>query len=370
VESRRSRVGQPRGRNVCVAVLIAAMAAMLLTPAGASAASPVLEFVVPGHSFPVSFTTESGSLTADMENFGPLVNCASSTGNGEITGLRTAVAQYELTGCTANGGNQTCNTEGPGEKEEEITTGPIDAELVWIDQARHEVGMLLNPGGGTYIQFECGGVPVVGVGRFLAPVGPLDQEAMSFTATLSRAGSMQTPDEYETANGEKAQAIPLGERNKKKELVPTGVEAAFMVHPSFSGEVRAITAAEVEAKQREEEAVTKKRQGEAAQKQQEEEAAVTAAAKKKQEEVAAATAAAKKQQEEEAAARKKADEEAAKMYEEKEKANKAKPLTRGQLLTRALGRCKKDRSKHKRMQCEKLVKKKYGAPGKTKKHKK
>jgi hypothetical protein len=137
-------------------------------------------------------------------------------------------------------GGHKCKSEG-AENEEEITTGPIDAELVYIDQARREVGVLLNPSDGVYIAFECGGESAEGQGPFLAPVSPIDQEATSFTATLNQLDSVQTPDEYENEKGERLQAIPTGRRGTN-EFVPTGVEAAFTVHPSAPGEIRAITA--------------------------------------------------------------------------------------------------------------------------------
>ncbi len=81
-----------------------------------------------------------------------------------------------------------------------------------------------------------------------------------------------------------------------------------------------------------------------------------AAARKHQEEEAAA-AAAKKRQEEEAAAARKRQEEAAKA--------KAKPLTRAQLLVKALKTCKKQ-PKKKRAKCEATARKRYG-PKKKKK---
>ena len=67
--------------------------ALLLVPAGANAASPVLEFVVPGDSLPVSFTTESGAVNAEMAGFKSLVHCTASHGEGELTGPRTTVSE-------------------------------------------------------------------------------------------------------------------------------------------------------------------------------------------------------------------------------------------------------------------------------------
>ena len=247
---------------------------------------------------------ESGAVNAEMAGFESLVHCAASHGEGEITGPRSTVSEYRLTGCvTERGSHESCKSAGAN--AEEITTGPIDAELVYIDQARHEVGMLLNPGGGTYIAFECGGVSAEGRGSFLAPVGPIDQASMSFTATLNQLDSVQTPDEYENENGEPLHAIPTGRKGTGK-FVPTGVEAAFTVRPSVPVEINAVTAQEIEAKQHEEEAAAKKKR------------------------------------------------------EEEEKA-KSKPLTRAQLLARALRECQQQ-PKKRRARCVASAHKKYG-PG-------
>jgi hypothetical protein len=104
--------------------------------------------------------------------------------------------------------------------------------------------------------------------------------------------------------------------------------------------------------------------------------AIAAAAKKRQEEEAAATkkqeeeaAALKKRQEEEAAATKKRqEEEALKRKLEEEKA-KPRPLTRAQLLARALKQCKKQ-PKQKRAKCVAQAHKKYGPQHARKKTKK
>jgi hypothetical protein len=342
--------------------------AMAIAPAGASATLPTLEFVAPGHSLPVRFTTESGAVSAEMAGFETLVHCTASQGEGEITGPRSTVSKYRLTGCTA--GSQKCKSAGAN--EEEIKTGEIDGDLVYIDQAKRQVGILLNPGGDTYISFECGGESAEGQGAFVAPVSPIDQEATSFTATLSQLSSVQTPDEYENEKGELRQAIPTGRRGSN-EFVPTGVELAMTVHPSVPVEIKAVTTQEIEANQYEEEAeeyeeVFKqlqaslakqeealkmaeehaKRVGEEAKKH-EEEAIVRAAAeaKKHQEEEATARSAAeaKKRQEEEAAAKKK--------REETEKAKSKRSLAR------ALRECQR-RPKSRRARCLAVARKKYG----------
>jgi hypothetical protein len=330
--------------------------ALLLVPAGASAATPVLEFVVPGHGLPVELTTEGGEVKAEGFS-GDVMTCAHSSGQGEITGPRRAVAKFEFTGCNAD--PQKCKSKGAG--EEEIRTGSIEAELVYIDQKKHEVAVLLNPHGGTYMSFECGGIPARGEGSFLAPGAPLNTETTSFTTTLSKSsmlGGVQTPDEYEGAGGEKLKAIPLGEKNNNLILEPTGVESTITVTTAEPVEVRAVTAEEVEAKQHEE----AKKQEEALQKQEATLKKFEEALKKAEEhakqvgaENVQLAAAVKKDQEEVAAAKKK--------LEELEKA-KSHPPTRAQLLAKALKQCKKE-PKNKRAQCEVKAQKKYGHKAKT-----
>lgn len=362
MESRRLGAGQVRGMGVCVAALIAVLAAAV-APAHAKAVSPVLEFVSPASAFPISFTADGGEVTAELAGYDTVVHCTDSEGEGEVIGPRAALAEYVFTGCETQGGSEggaKCKSEGAS--AEEIRTGTIEAELVYIDQSKHEVGMLLNPGGGIYMTFECGGESVKARGPFLSPVGPINKETTSFTATLSRSGATQTPSEYENAIGEKRKAIPTGERGANP-LATTGVELSFAIHPSASLEIKAVTAAEIEAKQQEEEAAAaKKRQDEeaaaaaAARKRQDEEAAAVTAAKKRQDEEAAAAAAAKKRQEEEAAAA------AAALKRQEEEAR----LRRARLLSKGLTQCRKAPSKHKRVRCERRVKKKYaGQRGST-----
>jgi hypothetical protein len=329
-------------RGVISAAALVAVAALLLVPAGASAASPVLEFVVPGHGLPVRFTTESGAVTAEMNGFNSVLHCTASHGEGEITGPRSAIADYQFTGCvTEKGFQQKCKSADA--QEEEITTGLIDAELVFIDQAEHEVGVLLDPSGGTYIAFECGGKPAEGRGPFLAPVGPINKEATTFTATLSQSGSAQTPDEYETLTGEKRQAIPTGSHDSSA-LVTTGVEAAFTVDPSASGEIKAITAAEVLAEEHARQVAEEVRKHEAA-------IAIAIAADAK-----------KHQEEEEAATAKKHDEEAKKREAERRLKSK---LKRARLLAKALRACEKQ-PKKRRARCVASAHKKYGPKPKEK----
>ncbi len=261
---------------------------MLFAPSAATAASSILEYEFPSGHLPVSFTVASGETIAEMAEFEPVVHCAASQAEGEVTGPRSTVSKYSFTECaTQRGAHKKCKSTGAN--EEEITTGSIEAELVWISQARHEVGELIDPHGGTYIAFECGGESAEGLGPFLAPITPINSEVTSFTATLSQMSSIQTPGTYEGPNGEPLQAIPMGNHGGGA-FVTTGVESTFLIHPGVPVEIKAITAQEVEAKQQVEQEAKRKEQ-----QQREEAQALAAAAAKRQEE-----AAAKKRHEEEA----------------------------------------------------------------------
>jgi len=335
--------------GACVAASIAVLVPSVVS-AQAKAVSPVLEFVSPASDFPIGFTADGGEVTAALAGFDTVVHCTESQGEGEVIGPRAALAEYVFTGCETQGGSEggeECKSDGAD--AEEIRTGTIEAELVYIDQAKHEVGMLLNPGGGNYMNFKCGGASIKAYGPFLSPVGPINEERTSFTATLSRSGATQTPGEYENAIGEKRKAIPMGERGVNP-LATTGVELSFAIHPSASLEIKAVTAAEIEAQQREDEAAA----AAAAKKRQDEEAAAAAAAKKRQGDEAAAAAAAVKRQEDEAAAA------AAAMRRQEEEA-RTERLRRARLLSKGLLRCRNAQSKHKRVRCEKRVKKRYGS---------
>jgi len=305
---------------MCVAA-VASIAALALVsaPTQAKAASPVLEFVAPGTSFPIGFTATGGPVTAALSGFATEVHCSDSEGDGQIIGPRSTVSDYVFTGCQGVGGSKNgTQCESEGANAEEIKAEGIEADLVYIDQAKHEVGMLLNPDGGIYMRFECGGESVEASGSFLSPVGPINEETTSFTATLSRSGAQQTPSEYENALGEKRQAVPMATREADPTPANTGVELSFAIQTSASLQIKAVTAAEIEARQREDEA--------------------------------AAAAAAKKRQDEEAAT--------AKALQERQAAEAQLKRVRRIL---GLAQCRRahSNSKPKRLRCERRVKKKY-----------
>jgi hypothetical protein len=235
-------------------VILAGFLTALLIGGSARAALPLLQFVPSVGTFPLSFESESGLVVADLAGFETNVHCATSHGKGELTGPRSAVSAYRFTGCVAQHGSKIeakCSSEGAA--QEEIRTGPIAGELVWLSQAAREVGILMNPGGGIYMTFQCGGESTEARGPFLAPVAPISGPASTLTATLAESGAAQTPNEYEGADGQRHAAIPEGKRGSH-EWVTTGVAATIQIHPHTPVTIKAVTAAEAEAEQRSAEA--------------------------------------------------------------------------------------------------------------------
>jgi hypothetical protein len=331
MEARRLR-GAWIGGMTLVAALVLAIGA-----GSASAAAPKLEFVPgPLASFPIEFEAEGGAISAALSGFDTEVHCAESEGFGFLLDSRKAISAYAFYGCETIGGSkggQVCESK-EAEEPGEIESPVIDAELVFIDQATKAVGMVLDPDGGVYLEFECGGENVKAFGPFVSPVGPINQESTTFTASLTRSGATQIPTSYETLTGERVSAIPTGERESQP-AATTGVALSFDIFTAAPLTIRAVTAAEEEAHQRDEEAAAKK---------------------KHDDEEAAKAAAAKKKQEEEAAAKTRAEEEAAKKKLEAERAKVKKQRAK------ALKQCRKVHSKQKRAGCEKRAKKKYVVP--------
>lgn len=350
MESRRSRAKGLGGIPACVAALVAALV-LTIAPTGAQAATPILEFASPGHSFPIPFETEGSNIEARLNNYDRIVECDHAHGHGEVTGPTSTVSSYVFTGCQAEvigGGGTPLKCASEFSAEEEIKSAMIDAEPVYLDQADHKVAMLLNPAGGVYMEFACEGPVIKASGSFLAPVDPVNQLASSFTTKVERNGTGQIIKEYEDLNGVKHTATPIGQVGSESPA-NNGIALEMAIAPSSPLEIKAISRGEVETKQRaDEEAAAKKKQ--------EEDAAKAAADKKRQEEQAAKDAAAKKLQEEEAAKQ---------LQVELLQKQRAQAKKRTQQRIKALKQCRKLKTSEKRTRCETRVKKKFSAPKKA-----
>lgn len=159
-----SRQSRAKGLGVISTFVVALFAALALTiaPAGAQAAPPVLEFASPGSSFPIPFETEGANISARLDGYDKIVECGHAEGDGAVTGPRTTTSSYVFTGCIAEtnppgGPAMDCSSEAAGPNE--IVSKTIAAEPVYLNQAKHEVAMLLNPGGGVYMDSTAKGPP-------------------------------------------------------------------------------------------------------------------------------------------------------------------------------------------------------------------
>jgi hypothetical protein len=321
------------GRFVCTAVPVAALITALifaLPPAQAASAPPTLEFVAP--SFPVPFTVEGGGVTAVLAGFDTVVHCDGSKGSGQITGPRSTLSSYVFTGCETQSGSEAGREcKSTGAEPEEIRSGQIEADLVFINQFTHQVGMLLAPHGGVYLTFECGTEPVKAIGPFLSPVGPIDQLSQIFTATLGRVGSTQVPDVYEGPAGESLAAVPTGERGSLP-AAATGVELGFTIRTAVPIEIKALSSADVELARLNDE--------------------LTAQIEKRHQEQITREA------EERQRLQELIDQGAKKEREAREAAQQ-----RARQLSKALRQCKKVRPAKQRSRCESRAKKKFGPQG-------
>lgn len=348
------RAERRRLKGIAVGLVASIAAVAMAAGAGqASAATPVLAFAPSGGAFPVGFEAAGGEVTAAMDGIDSVVHCEESEGFGQITGPRSAEGTYWFYGCETQEGSEAgrkCSSAGADEGE--IESENIPASLAFISQAKHEVGMVLAPAGGVYMTFDCEGIAVTAYGPFVSPVGPVNQLTSSFTADLVSTGASQAPSSYESDAGEAIPAVPTGMWGGGEKHA-TGVSLAFAVttfsttppFPDLALEIKARTAAEVEAEERQR-------------------AEAEAAARRRQEEDAARAAAAKRQQEEAAAAeaKKRAEEEAKAKAEQGAK----KPPTRAERLQKALKQCRKLDSKEKRANCVQRAKNRYGAHNKGK----
>jgi hypothetical protein len=263
------------------AMAIAAMAVALMAPVAGANTPAVLEYVS-AKPLPVEFTGASGAVTVEDEGGTGALHCVASSSKGEIVGPRQAILESVYTECSTEAEGKTFACQSSGASAGEIKTGALETELVYIDKAEEKIGMVLNPKGGKYVAYECGGIPAEGRGSIISSITPVNQATTSFTQVFSQSHGAQVPAEYETANGEKHKAIAEGSVEGFS-VGTTGTEATnttktvepleIKVEPEKQSEEKHEESSNVK-KQEEEAAATKKRQEEeTAKKRAEEEAA-------------------------------------------------------------------------------------------------
>ncbi len=213
---------------------------LLVFTASALGSTVVLEYAPASESFPVKAAYTGGAVVFEL---GPAeqhlsVHCDDSSGQGEITGALKSTVEITYTGCTEfesahqSQGPSTCQSVGA--QEGEIKIGPLEAELVYIDKVKGEVGTLLNPGGGTYLAYECAGELHHGRGAIVSPMTPINQEVTTLTQTFDSPNIR----EYENAKGEFFSAMPEGSL-KEEQFAEMGLSALYVVNVAAPIEIKA-----------------------------------------------------------------------------------------------------------------------------------
>lgn len=175
------------------AALVAVLAVCIVSVASASAALP--EFKKTVNNKKVTLT--GGSDVTFTNVAGESYGCVGSSGEGEITGAKTATVALKWQRCAA--GSKSCTTS--GDEAGEITTGSLPAELVYLSKEKHEVGLVVNYDETAFASWVCGGIAHGIHGSILVPIGPVNTAAKSFTMDFTGEKGVQQPTSYEGAEG-------------------------------------------------------------------------------------------------------------------------------------------------------------------------
>ncbi|MDX6588937.1 MAG: hypothetical protein QOI84_211, partial [Solirubrobacterales bacterium] len=169
-------------------------------------------------SFPVSFTATGGKGTLETKA-GRKVTCLKSTGSGEVSGAETVVkVAVAFQGCAAKvevvaeqGAEVVpCQT---GLVPGEITTKSIKGKPVDINAAKTEAGLLLEPEGELFAEFNCGGAVTLKVkGSIIGkvPNAQLNEFRTSLNLEFKAKKGTPEPNQVEGA-GEKHVLLTKGE---------------------------------------------------------------------------------------------------------------------------------------------------------------
>jgi hypothetical protein len=187
----------PKCRPVLVA-LVAMLTLGALTSASASAALPEFHHA---KEIALGYTLNGGEVKFKT-NSGLSYGCASSKGEGSVTGAKTATAKLTFKGCRA--GFTPCQSEGAA--AEEIKTGSLPVELVYISKEKHEAGLVFNykpPLPFTFAKWACNGTSQGIRNSIIAALTPVNTNTFSHTVTFAETNKagIQNPTQYEDEEG-------------------------------------------------------------------------------------------------------------------------------------------------------------------------
>ena len=217
--------------------------------------------------FPRKKCIEEGGEEQTSETEPIRIECESETSSGEANGTKN-VGNIKVTfnGCTL-GGFLPC--KGQGLAEGEIKTTTLKGALGYINKAKKEVGVVLEPAvkHGIFANFECGGLneTTVGVGnkkdgafyedkpgvenhggydQVISPITPVNTMTSEYTqvyAVSSEAPFANIPTKFEGKHISALEdtLVPLIEPGSKFQWASAGEEITNVNTPAEAGEIKA-----------------------------------------------------------------------------------------------------------------------------------
>jgi len=182
--------------GIALAVSLAAMAMMAVVGvASASAALP--EYVPKSGTFPIGFTSTSGSGTLQTTG-GTKVSCKSDTNTGKLLNSKEDEVTITFEGCSTLGGFVTCSNT---TKSGQIIVGPLKSLLVYEPGKTGVLDKLTPQSGTTVTEFTCGGVKTVVRGGVLGSFPTINKQLHSTSLVFTQSGGVQTHKKYLNSSG-------------------------------------------------------------------------------------------------------------------------------------------------------------------------
>lgn len=199
-------------------IVLAALAVFALSGVAASsaAATETLSFVPQSPKFPVKVTVKGGEVLFTEESIS--YGCSSVTGEGEITSHKAAKIKFTFKHCFSVQLGLECKSSGAA--KEEIKTGNLPVQLVYISKAKHEAALDINyqvpseefppPPHNQLASWECGLVSGMGARwSIIGAVTPVNTSTLSHTVKLAQSSpGIQKPTKYETEEAKTYEAFP------------------------------------------------------------------------------------------------------------------------------------------------------------------
>jgi hypothetical protein len=172
--------------------LTAVLAICAISATAATAALP--EFSTSG-----TFTSTSGAGTLETTSPHETVKCKSDTTNGTFTSPK-AVSKVEVAfkGCKATVlGFIEVECKTSGASAEEIRTTALKGSLGYLNAAKKEAGLELEPESTTFAAFECAGEKIEVKGHVICKLTPVNTKTSKLTLTCEQSGGVQKYTAFE-----------------------------------------------------------------------------------------------------------------------------------------------------------------------------